>query len=61
MIVYTNGLTAEDQSIPMAKALKKAGKPVEVVQLPEETTWLSRSDTRTQLLEALESFLKQHL
>jgi dipeptidyl aminopeptidase/acylaminoacyl peptidase len=61
MIVYTNGLTAEDQSIPMAKALKKAGKAVEVVQLPEEATWLSRSDTRTQLLEALETFLQQHL
>ena len=61
MIVYTNGLTAEDQSIPMAKALKKAGKAVEVAQLPEEATWLSRSDTRTQLLEALDSFLKQHL
>lgn len=61
MIVYNTGVTAEDQSIPMAKALRKAGKAVEVVRLPEEVTSLSRSETRTQLLEALESFLKQHL
>ncbi|HXZ60435.1 MAG TPA: hypothetical protein VEG26_09650 [Steroidobacteraceae bacterium] len=31
------------------------------MKLPEEDHWLSRAETRTQLLQALESFLKQHL
>lgn len=61
LIAYSLGVTAEDQSIPMVKALTKAGKSVAVVELPEEVAWLSRSDTRTLLLEALESFLKAHL
>ena len=56
-----DGVVPNDQSIRMAEALRKAGKAVEIIKLPDEDHWLSRSDTRTQLLEALETFLKAHL
>jgi dipeptidyl aminopeptidase/acylaminoacyl peptidase len=56
-----DGIVANAQSLRMAEALRKADKPVTLVKLPDEDHWLSRADTRKQLLEALESFLKQHL
>jgi dipeptidyl aminopeptidase/acylaminoacyl peptidase len=56
-----DGVVPTVQSIRMAEALQKAGKPVEVLKLPDEDHWLSRAETRTQLLQALEGFLKQHL
>jgi dipeptidyl aminopeptidase/acylaminoacyl peptidase len=56
-----DGIVANEQSLRMAEALRKAGKPVTLVKLPDEDHWLSRAETRTQLLKELESFLKEHL
>jgi len=50
-----------DQSERMAKALEKAGKTVTFVKLPGEDHWLSRADTRLQVLKELEKFLAQYL
>jgi dipeptidyl aminopeptidase/acylaminoacyl peptidase len=48
------------QSQIMASALKKAGKPVEFVELKGEDHWLSRTATRLQMLQAMVEFLKTH-
>jgi dipeptidyl aminopeptidase/acylaminoacyl peptidase len=56
-----DGVVANDQSLRMAEALRKAGKEVTLLKLPDEDHWLSRAETRTQLLVSLESFLKAHL
>jgi dipeptidyl aminopeptidase/acylaminoacyl peptidase len=48
------------QSEAMHAALKKANKPVEFVTLKREDHWLSRSETRLQMLEASVAFLKAH-
>jgi dipeptidyl aminopeptidase/acylaminoacyl peptidase len=63
LIVYGtgDGVVANSQSEKMAKALTSAGKPVTVVKLPDEDHWLSRGETRVQLLEALDTFLSAHL
>jgi dipeptidyl aminopeptidase/acylaminoacyl peptidase len=47
-----------EQSQMMADALKRAGKPVELVALPSEDHWLSRSQTRLQMLQAIVKFLE---
>lgn len=49
------------QSAEMAHALEKMHKPVTLVALPGEDHWLSRSETRTRVLEELETFLHSHL
>jgi dipeptidyl aminopeptidase/acylaminoacyl peptidase len=49
-----------NQSQIMFDALRKAGKPVEMVTLQGEDHWLSRGDTRLQMLEAVVSFLEKH-
>jgi dipeptidyl aminopeptidase/acylaminoacyl peptidase len=49
------------QSESMARALSRAGKPTTFVPLPGEDHWLSRGDTRTQMLKVLEQFLAAHL
>lgn len=49
-----------EQSEVMAKALRRAGKPVEFVTLPGEDHWLSRGATRLQMLEAVATFLEKH-
>lgn len=49
------------QSELMARALKKAGKKVELVRLKGEDHWLSVADTRLQLLKTLDAFLAEHL
>ena len=49
------------QSRTMERALKEAGKPVTFVTLDGEDHWLSRSATRTRVLQELETFLAQHL
>jgi dipeptidyl aminopeptidase/acylaminoacyl peptidase len=49
------------QSRTMERALKEAGKPVTFVTLTGEDHWLSRSATRTRVLQELEKFLAQHL
>ncbi len=48
------------QSQMMADALNKAGKPVELVALKSEDHWLSRGDTRLQMLTAVIAFLEKN-
>lgn len=49
------------QSLLMADRLKAAGKPHELVILKGENHYLTKTATRTQTLEALETFLGKHL
>jgi dienelactone hydrolase len=49
-----------DQSEDLAKALKRAGKPVEFVTLDKEDHYLSRSDTRLQMLQTSVEFLRRN-
>lgn len=49
-----------EQSKLMAKALKSASKIYELVTLKNEDHWLSRSDTRLEMLEAIINFLRDH-
>jgi dipeptidyl aminopeptidase/acylaminoacyl peptidase len=49
-----------EQSQFMATALKKAGKPVELVTLDGEDHWLSSGATRLTMLTAIVDFLKKH-
>lgn len=48
------------QSNLMADALKRAGKPVELVVMPGEDHWLTSGDTRLQTLQAVVAFLEKH-
>ena len=48
------------QSQIMADSLKKAGKPVEFVTLDKEDHWLSRGETRLQMLKAVVDFLERN-
>ena len=48
------------QSRDMAAALKRAGKPVELVTLKGEDHSLSRSETRLIMLKALVGFLEKY-
>jgi dipeptidyl aminopeptidase/acylaminoacyl peptidase len=48
------------QSQRMYDALRKVGRPVELVTLKAEDHWLSRSDTRQQTLEATVAFVEKH-
>jgi len=50
-----------EQSQRMLRALKAAGKPVEMVTLPEENHYLTRAATRIQMLQAIEVFLAKNL
>jgi dipeptidyl aminopeptidase/acylaminoacyl peptidase len=50
-----------DQSERMAHALSAAGKNVTVATLAGEDHWLSRTDTRVQVLKELDGFLKNNL
>jgi dipeptidyl aminopeptidase/acylaminoacyl peptidase len=47
-----------EQSDVMLSALKRAGKSVELVTMKHEDHWLSRSETRLQMLQATVAFLK---
>jgi dipeptidyl aminopeptidase/acylaminoacyl peptidase len=49
-----------EQSKLMAKALRKAGKPVELLALRGEDHYLSSSVTRRQALEAMGAFVLKH-
>jgi dienelactone hydrolase len=49
-----------DQSREMEGALKRAGKPVELVTLKSEDHWLSRGETRLQMLTAAVDFLEKN-
>ena len=48
-----------EQTRIMVDALTKAGKKVEVVTLTGEDHWLSRGDTRLQMLQATTAFLER--
>ena len=58
---------ADDTVVPisqaetMDRALTEAGKTHALVRLPGEDHWLSRSATRTQVLEEMERFLARYL
>ncbi|MGE6698825.1 alpha/beta hydrolase family protein [Hyphomonas sp. NPDC076900] len=49
------------QSEKMQRALKKYGKDVTLVRLKGEDHWLSGSETRIEMLRALDAFLAKHL
>jgi dipeptidyl aminopeptidase/acylaminoacyl peptidase len=63
LIIYGTGdsVVPNDQSERLVRALRSAGKNVEVVTLKGEDHWLSRTETRTQVLRTLDTFLKAHL
>lgn len=50
-----------EQSLILDRALRRAGRPVELVTLQSEDHFLSTAATRTQMLEAMGRFLEQHL
>ncbi len=47
-----------EQSRVIAQALRSAGKAVGLVELPGEDHWLSRADTRQQMLRETVRFLE---
>ena len=49
------------QSKTMERALRAAGKTVQLVELEGEDHWLSDADTRLETLKALDTFLAQNL
>jgi dipeptidyl aminopeptidase/acylaminoacyl peptidase len=49
-----------EQSRIMADALKKAGKPFELVVMEGEDHWLSRGETRREMLSATMAFVEKH-
>lgn len=49
-----------EQSRIMADALKKAGKPYELVVQKGEDHWLSRGETRLEMLQATMAFVERH-
>ncbi|MFZ0267938.1 alpha/beta hydrolase family protein [Caulobacter sp.] len=49
-----------EQTDVMIKALKAAGKPVDLVTLAAEDHWLSREPTRIQMLKATIEFIEKH-
>jgi len=63
LIIYGtgDGGVPSAQSEQMARALKAAGKDVAVVALSSEDHWLSRTNTRVQVLKELDAFLREHL
>jgi dipeptidyl aminopeptidase/acylaminoacyl peptidase len=44
----------------MLAALQQAGKPVEYVEMAGEDHWLSRGETRLQMLTATVAFLEKN-
>lgn len=51
-------VVAIEQSRIMAEAMRRAGKPVELIELPGEDHWLSRADTRQRMLTETVRFLE---
>lgn len=49
------------QSTKMRRALRRAGKPVELITLKGEDHWLSVASTRLQTLREMDRFISQHL
>ena len=50
-----------DQSKIMERALRRAGKPVELVRLKGEDHWLSVAESRIQTLREMDRFIAEHL
>jgi len=50
-----------NQSTVMERALRRAGKPVELIKLKGEDHWLSVADTRLQTLREMDRFIAEHL
>jgi dipeptidyl aminopeptidase/acylaminoacyl peptidase len=50
-----------DQSKVMYKALRKAGKDVELVDIKGEDHWMSQAETRIEMLRAVAEFIEEHL
>ena len=55
-----DSVVAIEQSQIMADALRKAGKPVEFIELSGEDHWLSRTETRQRMLSETVRFLQAH-
>jgi dipeptidyl aminopeptidase/acylaminoacyl peptidase len=53
-------VVAFEQSQVMFDAMKHAQKPVEMVTLKNEDHWLSRGETRLQMLQSTVAFLRAH-
>jgi dipeptidyl aminopeptidase/acylaminoacyl peptidase len=49
-----------EQSQAMYDAMHRANKDVQLVELKAEDHWLSRSETRLQMLRASVDFLREH-
>lgn len=49
-----------EQSRIMAEAMQKAGKPVQLVVQKGEDHWLSRGETRREMLAATMAFVETH-
>jgi dipeptidyl aminopeptidase/acylaminoacyl peptidase len=49
-----------EQSTLMEAAMKKAGKQVDFITLPDEDHWLSRDTTRQQMLQTTVTFLEKY-
>jgi dipeptidyl aminopeptidase/acylaminoacyl peptidase len=63
LILYSadDTVVPPSQSQDMAHALKEEGKTVKVVELKGDDHWLSYTETRTQMLQELDTFLSAHL
>jgi dipeptidyl aminopeptidase/acylaminoacyl peptidase len=63
LIVYgdSDSVVPNAQSLKMEASLRAAGKQVSLIKLADEDHWLSHTETRVQLLNALESFLHDNL
>jgi dipeptidyl aminopeptidase/acylaminoacyl peptidase len=63
LIIYGtgDGVVPNEQSARMVYALQSAGKSVTVSILQGEDHWLSRTQTRVQVLKELDAFLSKHL
>jgi dipeptidyl aminopeptidase/acylaminoacyl peptidase len=49
-----------EQSETMESALRRAGKPVELVTMNNEDHWLSREETRVGMLKAAVAFVEKY-
>jgi dipeptidyl aminopeptidase/acylaminoacyl peptidase len=60
MFGHDDTVVNPQQSRAMADALKAAGKPVEIVELPNEDHWLSRASTRIAVVKGSVDFVMKN-
>jgi dipeptidyl aminopeptidase/acylaminoacyl peptidase len=60
MFGHDDTVVNPQQSRAMADALKGAGKPVEIVELPNEDHWLSRASTRIAVVKGSVDFVMKN-